>query len=189
MRHRLIMIKRLGEPGEFPALPEGFSWHPWSESLAPELANLVVEAYQGTPDADLYRETHDAVRCEQWLRSHTERYLIGGTGVIRSGNRAVGAIVTFHFPAFPGAAELAMLAVLPEVRRHRLAASLMAISERECAEAGYPFARLSVDAGSPSLVAWYRRQGYAIIDEQWIVARGVSLWRRVVHSVRQKLFR
>ncbi|MBN1475956.1 hypothetical protein JXA47_04310, partial [Candidatus Sumerlaeota bacterium] len=81
------------------------------------------------------------------------------------------------------------LAVRPEARRHRLAATLMAISERAAAEAGYPFARLSVDAGSESLVAWYRRQGYAIIDEQWIKARGVPLWRRVAHGVRQALFR
>jgi ribosomal protein S18 acetylase RimI-like enzyme len=189
MRRRLIMVKSLGEPREFPALPKGMLWHPWSDDLAKDLANLVVETYRGTPDADLHRETHDAARCEQWLRSHTERYLIGGTGVIRSGEGAVGGVVTFRFPALPGAAELAMLAVLPEARRHRLAATLMAISERACAEGGFPFTRLSVDAGSSSLVVWYRRQGYAIIDEQWVKARGVPLWRRVAHSVRQMLFR
>ncbi|MBN1476059.1 hypothetical protein JXA47_04845, partial [Candidatus Sumerlaeota bacterium] len=67
MRRRLIMVKSLGAPRGFPPLPEGFSWHPWFDEMAHELADLVVETYRGTPDADLHREMHDAARCEQWL--------------------------------------------------------------------------------------------------------------------------
>ena len=107
------------------------------------------------------RETMEDLR-----KVHSE----GALWKLVEGARLSGTIRLHEYPELPGVLYINRMCVEPEIQKRGLGGSLLEFAESEARRRGLKALRLDTAKPFERLVGWYRKLGFAVIDEtQWDV--------------------
>jgi len=157
---RYRMEVGLDRPFPSPRLPEGFSWHPWHDSLIDRHAEVKYECFRDETDAQVFPNLGCPTGCRELMR--IIRYLDGfvpqATWLLVGPDGGVGTVQGVSDCRIYGAIQ--NLGVVPAFRGQGLGEALLLKALHGFQRIGLRRAYLEVTADNAAAVDLYRKHGF-----------------------------
>jgi ribosomal protein S18 acetylase RimI-like enzyme len=157
---RFKMEAELAALPPVPALPAGYCWVAWHETLLDTHAEVLHSSFHGEIDATVFPSFGDASSCRTLMTEIARKsgFLGGATWLVATARGAVGSVQGVCERGGLGAIQ--NLGVLPEHRGRGLGEALLLQALHGFRNAGLGCALLEVTAQNDAAIRLYRRIGF-----------------------------
>lgn len=183
MTRRFEIIRSLIEEPEIPEISDCYSWQAGDDLALQRVAEITHRVFKDSPNAEVWPMVKSEGEVLAWMRANEKRLNSEATGVVMKGDTVVGGVICFQ--EWPKVGEILSIGIDASERGANLGVYLLRTAETMLRKSGCEFSKGVVDASADRLVAFYERNGYALLCERWIEPPRPTGARRILGKLKR----